>query len=117
MNFLEKLDLLMQREHINKHALSRLSGIPYTTIDGFYKKGYQNAKLSTLNRLCAYFSVSLDYLVKDAPQGEKADQSALSPEEVEMLCGYSQLTQQGKEYVRLTIQMAIKHPALGKAKE
>ena len=62
--FLKKLDALMEAKGINKNVLAKESGIPYTTIDGFYKKGYDNIKLSTLNKLCAYFGVSLDYLIK-----------------------------------------------------
>ena len=65
MTFLEKLDFLMKRNGDNLSALSKKSGIPYTTLDGLYKKGYKNTKLSTLQRLCEYFHVTLDYLVKD----------------------------------------------------
>lgn len=65
MNFLEKLDLLMQNKGLNRHTLSQQSGIPYTTIDGWYKKGYQKAKLSTVQKLCDFFSVTLDYLMRD----------------------------------------------------
>lgn len=39
MAFIEYLELEMRKNNIsNKSELSRLSGIPYTTIDGFYKK-------------------------------------------------------------------------------
>ncbi|WP_050698698.1 helix-turn-helix domain-containing protein [Anaeromassilibacillus senegalensis] len=65
MNFLEKLDNLIAEKGINKSVLSKESGIPYTTIDAFYKKGYQNAKLPTIQKLCEYFDVTLDYLVRD----------------------------------------------------
>ncbi|WP_195984047.1 helix-turn-helix transcriptional regulator [Clostridium sp. D33t1_170424_F3] len=65
MNFLEKLDNLIAEKGINKSVLSKESGIPYTTIDAFYKKGYQNAKLPTIQKLCDYFDVTLDYLVRD----------------------------------------------------
>lgn len=64
--FLEKLDLLMEQKGINKNILAKESGVPYTTIDGFYKKGYENAKLSTLKKLCLYFNVTLDYLMDDS---------------------------------------------------
>ena len=61
--FLENLDALMRARKINKSTLAKESGVPYTTIDGFYKKGCDNTKLSTLVRLAEYFGVSLDYLV------------------------------------------------------
>lgn len=65
MTFTEKLDRMMLEKHINKATLSKESGIPYTTIDGFYKKGSDNIKLSTLRKLADYFHCSLDYLVDD----------------------------------------------------
>ena len=65
MGLTDKLDILMKERNINKSELARESGVPYTTIDGFYKKGSENAKLSTLKKLCSYFDCSLDYLADD----------------------------------------------------
>ena len=65
MSFLTKLDKLMKDKNINKSQLSKDSGVPYTTIDGFYKKGTENIKLSTLKKLSSYFGCSLDYLADD----------------------------------------------------
>jgi transcriptional regulator with XRE-family HTH domain len=65
MGFLTKLDKLMLEKGINKNQLSKESGVPYTTIDGFYKKGTDNIKLSTLKKLATYFGCSLDYLADD----------------------------------------------------
>ena len=62
-------------------VLAKESGVPYTTIDGFYKKGWDNVKLSTLLKLAAYFEVSVDYLVSGdgkrgiAPKKEAATES------------------------------------------
>lgn len=44
MNFLEKLDYLMRRDGLNKNTLSMKSDVLYTTIDAFYKKGFDNVK-------------------------------------------------------------------------
>lgn len=63
MSFTEKLDALMAKRHINKSTLSKEADIPYTTINGFYKKGSDNIKLSTLKKLGTYFNCTLDYLV------------------------------------------------------
>lgn len=71
MGLTDKLDFLMLDRNINKAELARESGVPYTTIDGFYKKGSENAKLSTLKRLCAYFNCSLDYLADDSVTTEQ----------------------------------------------
>lgn len=66
MAFIEKLNKLMEERGLNKSSLARESGIPYTTIDGFYKKGTDNVKLSTLRKLASYFNCSLDYLADDS---------------------------------------------------
>lgn len=66
MNILHKIEQLMQTNHIkNKRQLSELSGIPYSTIAGFYTKGYDKMKLSTLKSLANFFNVSIDYLGRD----------------------------------------------------
>lgn len=50
MVILDKLDNLMKEKKLNKSTLAKASGIPYTTIIGFYKKGTDNIKLSTLKK-------------------------------------------------------------------
>lgn len=65
LTFLEKLDYLMKKEHLNKRNVSQGSGIPYSTIDGFYKQGYKNIKLSTFRKLCDYFGVTMDSMARD----------------------------------------------------
>lgn len=65
MTFLEKLDYLIKKRDINKHKLSELSGIPYTTIINFYKQSYDNIKLSTFKKICDYFGVTMDSMAHD----------------------------------------------------
>lgn len=65
MDFLKKLDNLMIIHGLNKHTLSMRCGIPYTTIDAWYKKGYSNAKLSTIQKLADFFGVTIDYLMRE----------------------------------------------------
>lgn len=65
MNLTDKLDELLKENNINKFELAQKSGIPYTTIDGLYKKGSENIKLTTLKKICAFFNCSLDFLAGD----------------------------------------------------
>lgn len=65
MNFLEKLDYLMDKYGLNKRSLSQKSNIPYTTIDAWYKKGYEGLKLTTLRKLNDFFNTTLDYWILD----------------------------------------------------
>lgn len=94
MGLTDKLDILMKEKNINKAELARESGVPYTTIDGFYKKGSDNAKLSTLKKLCAYFGCTLDFLaddeVNDEPQTVAAhlDTEDLSETELTDVANY-----------------------------
>lgn len=106
MNFLEKLDYLMDKEKINKNILSKKSGIPYTTLDGFYKKGYQNTKLSTVQKIANYFNVSLDYLIfdeiTDLDYG-KAEKFKITTDEMYLIQRYRDLDEYDKQVVNSTL--------------
>lgn len=65
MDFIEKINYLMDKNKLNKSTLSKACNIPYTTIDGWYKRGYEGLKLPTLKKLSDYFNVSLDYWADD----------------------------------------------------
>ena len=87
MGLTDKLDLLMKERNISKADLARESGVPYTTIDGFYKKGSENAKLSTLKKLCSYFNCTLDYLADDAVHEPPISTETNSPRPSWMISG------------------------------
>lgn len=78
MDFLEKLDYLMQRDNFNKSTLSKACNIPYTTIDGWYKKGYEGLKLTTLRKLANFFGTTLDFWANDKPFDTTGDDNELS---------------------------------------
>lgn len=61
----------MFEKGINKAELSRGAEIPYTTIDGMWKKGTDNIKRSTLIKLARYFKCSLDYIADDEIETNK----------------------------------------------
>ena len=96
MSFLEKLDLLMESEGINKSKLSQISGVPYTTIDAFYKKGYENAKISTIRKIAKAFGCSLDYLIEDEPK-KSPSTTETAPGEDHMIALYRELNHEGQE--------------------
>lgn len=99
MDFLEKLNYLMSRDGLNRSKLSKLSEIPYTTIDGWYKKGYEGVKISTLQKLSRCFGTSLDYWFGD---GEGIEMELLGDER-EFLVKYRQLDGHGKRMVDFTL--------------
>lgn len=74
MDFLDRLKLLMNKYDDNNSTLAKKSGIPYTTIDGLFKRGWEKAQTSTIMRICDYYNVSMDYMVYGA---EKLSSDAL----------------------------------------
>ena len=93
MNLLEKLDALKKARGDTNASLARNAGIPVTTIYGLYQKGYENMKLSTLEALCDYYNVTLDYLAKDAPdEKQPADLGGLSEDETRFIEGFAALS-------------------------
>ena len=89
--FLKILDELLNENGLNKRQFSIKSGIPYTTIDGFYKKGYESIRLTTLRKIAEYFNVSLDYLIFGTEQN--ADNEQL----LDMQKYYNMLNEAGKQ--------------------
>lgn len=65
LDFLEKLNYLMEIHGLNKNTLSKSCDIPYTTIDNWYKRGYDGLKLTTLKKLSSFFGVSLDFWIQE----------------------------------------------------
>ena len=62
MSVVERLSYYMNEHGYSKADIARLSGIPYTTIDGLFKKGDENTKLSTLKKLARLIGCTLDEL-------------------------------------------------------
>ena len=102
MNFLDKLDFLMARKGLRKTNLSEISGVPYTTIDAFYKKGFENVKMSTVKKLANALDVSLDYLLDDRvtdPNYGRMQDFQLTGSEVRLIRSYRELDDSGKSFV------------------
>ena len=92
MDLLEKIDHLMDLKGLNRKSLAEASGIPYKTIWNLYNLGYDNIKLSTLQKLADYFDVSLDFLVRDVEHPE----FPLTEHEKELVDLFRQLNAQGQ---------------------
>ena len=122
MNFLEKLDYMMRKLSLNKRKLSIMSGVPYTTIDAFYKKGYENTKISTVKKIASALNVSLDYLVDDSisdesyrPPAIKRSPSDISEEARKIARSYEKLDARGKGAVRVILSYEGEANAPGSA--
>jgi DNA-binding Xre family transcriptional regulator len=103
MGITEKIDYLMAENRIkNKHQLAIMSGVAYTTLDSLYKKGADNVRRTTLNKLAKFFSCSLDYLanddVTDINYG-KSEGFSVDFDEMQHIQKYRTLDNHGKELV------------------
>ena len=116
MDFLEKVNLLMQERKLNKHTLSEACGIPYTTIDAWFKKGYEGAKVSTIIKLADYFSVELDYLVRpsitDRNYGRQIEN--IGADEKELLSLYRSMNETGRSLLLNTARTFSGNPEMKK---
>ena len=111
MNFLDKLDYLMAKYNLNKRSFSQASGIPYTTVVNFYKKGYDHIKLDTLRKVADYFNTTLDYLIRDDitdPNYDRAfDMSPSGDDEIALMLKYRSLSEYNKETIRLLVDRYV----------
>ncbi|MCL2222728.1 MAG: helix-turn-helix transcriptional regulator [Oscillospiraceae bacterium] len=100
MNFLARLDKLMEERGLNKHTLSQKSEVPYSTINSFYTKGYENAKLVTLTKIARTLGVTLGYLA----WGENCEStSGISESEYSLILKYRSLDERGQDAVENTL--------------
>lgn len=105
MDFLEKLNYLMEKNNLNKSSLSKACNIPYTTIDGWYKKGYEGLKLTTLRKLADYFGTTLDFWASDQEEIHLSESSDPLAHEIEKL--YFALSDENKKYLYGYIQRLL----------
>jgi repressor LexA len=106
MTFLEKLDALMERSGLNRRSLSLKAGIPYTTIDNWYKRGYEGLQLSTAGKLAEFFDTTTDYFLRDDltdPDYGKAAGFQVDFPEMVLLRQYRALDTYGKRAVNAVL--------------
>lgn len=103
--FLDLLNKLLKENNLNKRQFAIKSGIPYTTIDGLYKKGHENIRLPTLQKIADFFDVSLDYLVFGEERNFNENNTvSLSPEYIEK---YRKLDNHSKELINMIIDKEL----------
>ena len=101
MDFLDRLRILMEKNGDNNSTLAKKSGIPYTTIDGLFKRGWEKAQLSTIQKICQHYGVLLDYMVYGA--------EGLSDDAQEIAAKYETLDSTGKELLQVAMTFASKY--------
>ena len=101
MDFLDRLHILMERHNDNNSTLAKKSGIPYTTIVGLFNRNWEKAQISTIQRICEFYNVSLDYMVYGAEK--------LSDEALIVAAKYETLSDYGKSMIEAILQNEKKY--------
>lgn len=101
MKLTDKLTILIDRKGFDStKAFAEDSKIPYTTIDGLYKKGYSNMKIFTLKALCDYFNVTLDSMAYDDREIEyRMGHKGLSTADHNILALYHNADEEVRKFV------------------
>ena len=109
MNLTDKLSKLISDKNLNRKKFSDLSGIPYSTIDNWYKRGYDNMSISTLRALCTFFGVTMDSMAYDNKDiAYTADQDLnLTTEDAELIRKYNGLDASGRQMVDVVLDTAL----------
>jgi len=109
MNMIEKIQIMMDERGLKKAHVAEGAGISYTTLDGLFKKGYQNVRYPTLKKLSVFFDVSMEYLmndeINDRNYGKCEPIQALSHEEKEIIKAYRNLSRDKQLIVKGMILM------------
>ena len=100
MDFLERLKMLMCKHDDNNSSLAKKSGIPYTTIDGLFKRGWEKAQISTIQKICNYYGVSLDYMIYGADK--------LSADALLVAAAYDSMSDYGKAIIDCVVEQEKK---------
>lgn len=100
MDFLDRLKIIMAKNNDNNSTLAKKSGIPYTTIVGLFKRGWETAQLTTIQRICEHYSVSIDFMVYGVDK--------LSEESQMIAAKYDTLDDAGKELINVVVDLQVK---------
>ena len=108
MNFLDRIDQLLEERHLNKNQLATHTGIPVSTVYGWYKKGYGSITLPTLLKLSEFFGCSMEYLVNGDPESEASPSSSA----LDIARKFDRLDEHSQAIVSALIDMELRRPAL-----
>ncbi len=103
MTFTEKLSTLIHDRGMSRRQFSEDTGISYSTIDNWYKRGYGNIALSTLCDICDYFGVTMDSMACDSKdivyKSSMVGGHPLGPEDVAVLDYFWDVKSSGRDII------------------
>ena len=94
----KRLEELRKTKDMSKKEVADILKIHETTY-GKYELGFRNPDLNMVLRLSDFFCCSLDYLLKGT--------NDFTEDEMNLIRAYQQLSDQGQEYIRQSVTMAM----------
>ena len=106
MSVATNLNKFMESNRYTKADIAKMSSIPYTTIDGLFKKSDENIKLPTLKKLANLIGCSLDELVYSEEDLSKIG-NKFNKSELALIKKYRQLDADGKRNIDRQIDFEL----------
>jgi transcriptional regulator with XRE-family HTH domain len=110
--FLDRFTLLLEKKKLTRVEFSKLSGVNYNTIMGWYKdiNRTKNIKLSILLDVARHLNCSIDYLVGNSDiETIKSDSNIIKEEEKELLNRYNSLDDRGQKNINRMLDMELQN--------
>lgn len=103
----------MNQLNLNKADLSRITSIPYSTIDNWFKRN-SSPNSDVIEKLSTALNVSLEWLIT----GEEPEQEKLPEEKQKLLNYFDKCSQEGKERILEQAEfISTKYPKRGELLE
>ena len=109
MVFTDKLNHLIKAHGYSRKKFSEAIHIPYSTIDNWYKRSYENLSVSTLKTLCSFFGVTMESMAYDDREIEYANdvKGELPDDESVLLRGYRAAGEETRSNLLLLARQSI----------
>ena len=104
MEWLEKLRELKSKTTETYKSIAQKTGIPQTTIEKLFSGRTKDPKLNMIRSVVHCLGFTLDDLIEE---DKCTNAPVLAPDEDFLVTSYRQLSDQGKEYILQTMDMAI----------
>ena len=109
MKLTDKLRDLTKTKNMNRREFSEAVGIPYSTIDNWYKRGYENMSIATLKIICDFFGVTMESMAYDEKEIEYRSDRAMeySTAEADLIRGYRAASEEIQDNMRYQARTAL----------
>jgi len=102
MKMINKIELLMHEAGLNRRQLSIKAGIPYSTVDNWFKVDCEKMQLPTFRALCDFFGVTMDSMAwddQDIVYRKDVKMPEISPSERDMIHTFRYLEEDAKDRI------------------